>query len=530
MRTGGPLVIAVGLIAAAPILIAVGRAIGFDWTATVDDGVIAVRAFDVFTAHPPLVGQYSLASQYTGEWTYSLGPLNYWLLAPAARLGSMPLIVTTAVVNTACVLGAVALAQRRGGFALMFGVALAIPLMSRSLPPEALYDLLNPWAALFPFTLLLFVAWSVACGDRWLLPLLVFVASFVAQSHLVYLIPTVGVLAIALGGLALSTRRGRQNVGATRWGTVAVIVGLLCWSGPIVDQAIHRPGNIVLDIRSATSDREVVGVTTGMRAVVRTLGVPPWWIRDPRNPLLRLVDIKTTPSTLSIVCALFVLGSVGLTLFFAARQHRLDIAIAAALSLWLSLSMAIVTASLPEGNLLLGLMRYMFSWASPVGMWVWVTLIWSVAVLILPRRATVSRLPVRYALAGTVLVTAASVWTSTSSVAKPEQDFAVIGDAASRVVREIPARQAVRIETTPGFMAGDFLPAITYRLRREGSRVFVPQHYARQLGGRYRGGAADSPWTIRILEGDVPLRPYERVVVQVAGRGAITLSRPAPAG
>ena len=137
----GLMVVGVGLVAAAPVLIAVGRAIGFDWTATVDDGVIATRSFDVLTAHPPLVGQYSLTSQFTGEWTYSLGPLNYWLLAVPAHLGSTALILTTALMNTACVVGAVALANRRGGIVLMFAVGVAIPLMARSLPPEALYDL-----------------------------------------------------------------------------------------------------------------------------------------------------------------------------------------------------------------------------------------------------------------------------------------------------------------------------------------------------------------------------------------------------
>ena len=61
----------------------------------------------------------------------------------------------------------------------MFATAIGIALMCQSLPAESFHDIWNPAAALFPFLLLLFLGWSLACGQRRLLPLTALVASYV---------------------------------------------------------------------------------------------------------------------------------------------------------------------------------------------------------------------------------------------------------------------------------------------------------------------------------------------------------------
>ena len=53
----------------------------------------------------------------------------------------------------------------------MLASALGIALMCQSLPTESLHDIWNPAAALFPFLALVFVGWSLACGEHRLLPL-----------------------------------------------------------------------------------------------------------------------------------------------------------------------------------------------------------------------------------------------------------------------------------------------------------------------------------------------------------------------
>ena len=112
------------------------------------------------------------------------------------------------VLNTLAIIACVALARRRGGFVLMFAAAFGISLMCQSLPGEAMHDIWNPAAALFPFLALMFVGWSLACGEYRLLPLAALLGSFVVQTHLMYLAPTLVVLGVGLGGSCCGWRSG----------------------------------------------------------------------------------------------------------------------------------------------------------------------------------------------------------------------------------------------------------------------------------------------------------------------------------
>ncbi len=213
------LVLATGLLAALPVISSTAKAVRAGWIPAGDDGIIATRGWDVLTSHTPLVGQYSEAGLVVhGQVMHSPGPMLYWLLALPARYSTVgSLAVTMCVLNTLAIVLCVALARRRGGWVLMFAAAFGISLMCQSLPGEALHDIWNPAAALFPFLALLFVGWSLACGDYRLLPLAALLSSFVLQTHLMYLAPTLVVLGVGLGGLTLRLMLGR--LAARRAGT-----------------------------------------------------------------------------------------------------------------------------------------------------------------------------------------------------------------------------------------------------------------------------------------------------------------------
>jgi hypothetical protein len=200
------------------VISATVRAVQAGWVPVADRGIIATRAHDVFTSHAPLVGQYSLAGEVTGRVTHSLGPMLFWLLAPAAYSGSdTGMTVTMGAFNTACIVGCVALARRRGGRGLMVMTAAAIAAMCQSLAAETFHDVWNPSAGLWPFTLTIFLCWSLACGDYRLAPLTVLAASFTVQTHLTYLPPTLALLAVGVGGLAVGAiARRRRRRAATR--------------------------------------------------------------------------------------------------------------------------------------------------------------------------------------------------------------------------------------------------------------------------------------------------------------------------
>ena len=184
--------VAAGLAAAIPVLVSTANAVSAGWVPAGDDGIIATRGWDVLSAHTPNVGQYSEAGLVIShQILHSPGPMLYWLIALPARFGSVTSIaLTMGIVNTLAIIGAVALARRRGGLVLMFAAAIGIALLCQSLPSESLHDIWNPAAGLFPFLLLIFLGWSVACGDVGLLPLTALLASFVVQTHLMYAPPT----------------------------------------------------------------------------------------------------------------------------------------------------------------------------------------------------------------------------------------------------------------------------------------------------------------------------------------------------
>jgi hypothetical protein len=128
------LVLATGLAAALPVLGSTLRKLTDGWVPQSDQAVAVARAYDVFTSWTPLVGPWSSTSISFDEPVHHLGPLLYWLLALPARLPGyavFPLIM--GIVNSAAVIGAVALAHRRGGRALMFATAAAIAAMCGSL-------------------------------------------------------------------------------------------------------------------------------------------------------------------------------------------------------------------------------------------------------------------------------------------------------------------------------------------------------------------------------------------------------------
>ncbi len=422
--------IAAGLAAAIPVISSTVKAVRDGWVPAGDDGIIATRAWDVLTAHTPLVGQYSEAGLVVhGQVMHSPGPLLYWLLALPARFGSVTSIaVTMGIVNTLAIIGCVALARRRGGLVLMFATAVGIALMCQSLPGEAMHDIWNPAAGLFAFLLLIFLCWSLACGDHRLLPLVALVASFVTQTHLMYAAPTAVLLVVGCGGLLIrsTSRRARARAraravspefarhgperseddpelarhGSERgqhdperarrgsepaqprpriwpWALAAVAVAAVCWTGPAIDEIENSPGNLTMIVRTAQHPEPKLGASVGWHAVVRSVGFRPWWLYVPASEWERKADVRATPgsgqtnSTLALLAALALVGAVG------AIARRWDLFAAALIALGLCAAIGFEAASNPSAQLLAETLGYTMWWGSELGLWVWLVLAWS---------------------------------------------------------------------------------------------------------------------------------------------------------
>jgi hypothetical protein len=125
-----------------PVIATTLRALLDGWLPAGDQAIIATRAYDVFTAHTPLVGQHSDAAAVTHHAVCSLGPMLYWLLALQARFASPGgLMLTMGIVNSAAIVGVGVLARRRGGRLLMRLTALAVVVI----PPWWTTNPASPW-------------------------------------------------------------------------------------------------------------------------------------------------------------------------------------------------------------------------------------------------------------------------------------------------------------------------------------------------------------------------------------------------
>jgi hypothetical protein len=498
--------IAAGLAAAIPVLRSTVHAVNIGWQPAGDDGIIVTRAWDVFTTHSPLVGQYSEAGDVTRQIVHSPGPLLYWLLALPARFGSVASIAGwMGAWNTIAIIGAVALARRRGGLGLMFATAAAIALMCQSLPSESFHDVWNPAAALFPFLLLVFLCWSLACGEYRLAPLTVLVASYVTQTHLTYLAPTLGMLAVVAGCLLaprIRARRGapraraapptraaastpsappeapapstpavvtppavaeprspglaaalaedwqeidevvwprreppakgsagvagaraahadiaeaaqrdaspgspgadvaepglgsrvagnrRGGVAGARprrsvrpWVLAAIAVAAICWVAPLIDEIEHSPGNLTLVVQ-ATEDRgATLGAGVGWNAVVRAVGVTPWWLFVPSSEWSRKSDVRVSPGGGAEASAIAIIAALALIAVVAIVRRRGELAAAALIGLILCAALAANVSQTPVTPLLAATIGYTAWWGSILGMWVWLVLAWALWLL-----------------------------------------------------------------------------------------------------------------------------------------------------
>ncbi len=177
--------------------------VGDSYVPTVDWAIFEMQTRDVFT-HGVFVGPYS---RYGFNHP---GPLMFYALAvPYKLLGSRSISMhITALGINAATIGAIGwVAYRRGRLPIALTVLVPVALMTHALGADLLRNPWNPYLPVLPLLLLLLLAWSVAVGDLWMLPVAIAVASFTIQSHVGLAIESVALLVVALVGVFVQGRR-----------------------------------------------------------------------------------------------------------------------------------------------------------------------------------------------------------------------------------------------------------------------------------------------------------------------------------
>lgn len=322
--------------AAAPIAAvaaSAARALRQGWIPTGDDAYIAMRATDVFSAHPPLVGTWSSASVWAHRNVNHPGPALFYALALPVRLLG-PTVGSAAgmvVVNAASIAAVAWLARRRAGDGLAVAAMVAVSGLLLAMGHSLLFDPWNPYAALLPFLVFLFAVWGALCGDGFALLFVAVAGAFALQTHLSYVLLVPGLTALAVAGYGWRWWRDRV-ARSGRWAAAAGAVGLLCWLPPLWQEVTGHPGNLSqLWAASHAPQHGALGGRTAIEIASAVLARPPWWLPPGwAQPSFGRAGHGAGPLSLTVV-SLAALGA-GLALVAVAAARRQDRAVVSAVA------------------------------------------------------------------------------------------------------------------------------------------------------------------------------------------------------
>lgn len=230
----------------APLVIAAIALHQPQWYPVLDLAMTELRLRDVFTSHTPLIGLPGRIGRFPEQGSHP-GPMSFYALWPAWKVlgsSSWGMQVGALLLNAMAAATSVLIAFRRGGLRLAVAVTALLALLMSGYGISTLAEPWNPYIPLMWWVVTLLAVWSVLCGDVKLLPVAVVSASMAAQTHVPYLGLSLGMGAVALGGLAWKWRRGDDHREILRWGAVALALAALLWSPLLVDQATKHPGNL----------------------------------------------------------------------------------------------------------------------------------------------------------------------------------------------------------------------------------------------------------------------------------------------
>jgi len=292
------LTVAIGAAAVVPILVLIAVLARRTWYPTGDIAQAELRMRSL-PSDPPLVGAAGRIADDLGRQGNHPGPLMFWVTWPIYWLlgrSAWAFEAATALVNAAWLCVSVWIARRRGGTPLAWWAAVILVLLVGGYAIDGVSQPWNPWTSLLPFSALLFAVWSVLDGDRWMLPVAVFAGCYALQGHIGYLALVPPLLLLAVGALAWqwwSDRRtpsgshsaGRRGASARSPGWVlapvgiGVLVGLVAWSGPLVDLATRTPSNVQkLYENFGNPDEPPLGLWSGLGALLRGLNPFGAWL------------------------------------------------------------------------------------------------------------------------------------------------------------------------------------------------------------------------------------------------------------
>jgi hypothetical protein len=336
------------------------------WRALQDDATISLRSYQVLSLHPPLLGQFSTASYWSGHTLFDPGPLLYWLLTVPVHLDPTRGGMWGAALCCGLVLSVAVEAVWSTGYRLGAAVvAVAVADLAWTLPEAFAHLIWNPYFGLVFLAASLAIGWAVATGSFGWWPVLVFTASVAAQAELIYAILAVALVVVSpVLGLLLGQRAGRR-----RWIWTGIGVGAVCWVAPVIQQVAGSPGNLALTL-DAHGKQAVAGITFGFRSLALAGSPSPIWLIHGAG-LSNLARFDQH----SPVAGAVVLGLIAAITLVAGRTGRRPLAALAGTGLVSSAVVVYTFAEVPAAHTVNLVFLMYFLWV--VGIVLWAVVAWA---------------------------------------------------------------------------------------------------------------------------------------------------------
>lgn len=260
-----------------------------------------------FFHRPPLVGAAGRIVSDEGFQGSHPGPSLWFAMLPVYLLGgrsSAALLAAAASVHVVSIGFVLFLAKRRFGSGFPLVLGFTILAVIRSSGPDFMVEPWNPWLALLPFAVFVFLIMDLVesrsggtfpdrpmSAKRTLLELsaAVLVGSHCVQSHAGYVLLVVPPLAVVL---ILSMVRSSRGTGFSERqpktlsillpALVAVSSALLIWSPAVLDQVRRKPGNLTILWQHFGSPSEpTLGVSRSLEILFEQLNLLGPWLLGP---------------------------------------------------------------------------------------------------------------------------------------------------------------------------------------------------------------------------------------------------------
>lgn len=266
-----------------------------------------------FFGHPPLVGAAGRIVSDTGFQGSHPGPSLWVAMLPVYLIGgssSDALLAAAASVHIASIAVILLLAHRRGGRVLTWSMAIVIAAVVRSAGTDFMIEPWNPWLALLPFIVFMFLIFDLVDEILWrnrhpapgssrnlfTLAAAIAVGSHCVQSHAGYALLVVPPLALALlFSTAQSVRDGADPDVRRRWwrrsSPILVATGttFFVWLPPFLDQMRRTPGNLTILLQHFGSPEEpTLGLAKSWNILSTQLNLVGPWLVGPGG-----TDVRT---------------------------------------------------------------------------------------------------------------------------------------------------------------------------------------------------------------------------------------------